>query len=588
MASVKENQHFILVLTRHFSVFEVMEIKQFLDKFIENPVKIFILFIFINLLPSIGLVFTEPFDIWGRVILILFPIGLFLLIFSLLKNIGLIQLLLIPVLIIHAFQIVVFYLFGEGVIAVDMFLNVVTTNVSEAGEVLHSILASVIFVIVVYVPAIIIAIIAFKRKVYLTGKFRLGTAIAGIVIMIGSYCLTFVANNINTNNFTLQEDVYPADVSYNLYLARQKWKKSSKYKETSKDFVFNAHKKDSIGKREIYLLVIGETGRAENWSLYGYERDTNPRLEMDSNIVLFQDATTQSNTTHKSVSIMLTAASAENYSIIYKQKSIIQAFKEVGFSTVFLSNQSANHTFTDYFAQEADHTEYYRYFNETTNNLDEILLPRLQHYLDSIQGNMFIVLHTYGSHFNYKERYPKEFSVYTPDNVTEISRANKNILLNAYDNTILYTDNFLHNVINIMEQADACSTMFYTSDHGEDILDDDRQRFLHASPNPTFYQLRVPMLIWFSSEYKENYPVTVENAIKNKSKPVSSNVVFHTILDMANISTEYLNKERSLVSQLLETTTRMYLTDHDKPIPFYNAGLKEEDRIMVEKRNISH
>jgi len=565
-----------------------MEVRKYLDKFLENPVKLFIFFIIVNLIPSLGLVFTEPFNVWGKIVLLLFPIGLFFFIFTILRNIGLIQLILIPVLIIHAFQIVVFYLFGEGVIAVDMFLNVVTTNVSEAGEVLNSILASVIFVIIIYIPTIIIAAIANKKKIYLADKLRFKILISGVLLMIGSYLLTFVANNTNTDSFTLQEDVYPTDVSYNLYLARQKWKRSSQYQETSKDFTFNAHKKDSVCQREIYLLVIGETGRAENWSLYGYERETTPLLKEDSNIVVFQDAVTQSNTTHKSVSIMLTAASAENYDIIYKQKSIIQAFREVGFSSVFLSNQSANRTFTDFFAQEADFTEYFRFFDQATNNYDEVLLPRLQHYIDSVQGNMLIILHTYGSHFNYKERYPKEFSVYTPDNVTEISRANKDILINAYDNTIRYTDNFLHNVINIMEQADACSTMFYTSDHGEDILDDDRQRFLHASPNPTYYQLRIPMLIWFSTDYKDIYTETVENAVKNKSKPVTTNVVFHTILDMANIDTEYLNKERSLVDPDLKTTMRMYLTDHDKPIPFYNAGLKDGDRIMIEKRNISH
>lgn len=563
-----------------------MEIKKYFNSFIESPVRLFIFFVIINLLPTLGLLFTEPYDIWGKTVLLLFPIGLYFLIFSMLRNIGLMQLLLIPVLLMHAFQIVVFYLFGEGVIAVDMFLNLVTTNVSEAGELLGSIFVSVIFVIVAYIPAIVIAIIAYRKRTFLTGKFRIKILVSGLILMVGSFFLTSAAENKNSNDFTLHEDVYPVDVYYNLGFARQKWKRSSKYKETSKDFKFNAYKKDTINQREVYVLVIGETSRAENWSLYGYERETTPHLQKDSNIVFFKDAITQSNTTHKSVSIMLTAASAENYDIIYKQKSIIQAFREVGFSTIFLSNQSANRTFTDFIAQDADYSEYFRFFEQTTNNFDEVLLPRLEHYIDSLPGNLFIILHTYGSHFNYKERYPKEFSAYKPDNVTEINVANKDILINAYDNTILYTDNFLHNVTGIIKKSGTCSTVFYTSDHGEDILDDRRQRFLHASPNPTFYQLRIPMLIWFSSEYKENYPDAIENAIKNNSKPITTNVVFHTVLDLANIKTEYLNEERSLVNSQLKTTTRMYLNDHDKPIPFYNAGLKKEDKIMLDKRSI--
>lgn len=565
-----------------------MELKKHVNGFVENPKKLFIFFVIVNLLPSLGLVFTEPFDIWGRTILILFPIGLYFILFTILRNIGLMQLILIPLLIIHAFQIVVFYLFGESVIATDMFLNVVTTNVTEAGEVLNGVIASVIFVIVVYVPTIVFAAMACKRKIRWEEKIRRRLFFSGILIVLFSVSLSFVAENKDRGNYTMHEDAYPVDVFYNLNLARQKWKRSSRYQETSKDFIFNASKEKKAAQREIYVLVIGETSRADNWGLYGYERNTTPYLESDTNIVFFHDAITQSNTTHKSVSIMLTAASAENYDIIYHQKSIIEAFKEVGFTTVFISNQSANRTFTDYFAQEADYTDYFRHFNEKTNNLDEAMLPKFQHYIDSIPGDLFFVIHSYGSHFNYKERYPKEFSVYKPDDVAEISRANRDILVNAYDNTILYTDKFLHDVVSILQQTGACSSLFYASDHGEDILDDKRQRFLHASPNPTFYQLRIPMLMWFSPVYKENYPLEVENARNNELMPVSTNAVFHTILDMAQVQTDCLNTDLSLVSTDFKLVKRMYLNDHDKPIFFYTAGLKKEDKLMIDKRNIYH
>lgn len=563
-----------------------MELKKHINNFVENPIKIFLLFVIVNLLPSIGLIFTEPYNIWGKIILILFPMGVYFILLNTLKNIGLTQLILIPLLVIHAFQIVIFYLFGEGVIAVDMFLNVVTTNVTEAGEVLNSIFASVIFVIIIYVPTIIIAAKAYKRKVLLPNETRKKIFGIGISFFIIAFPLYFLARNENTTRFSLHEDVYPVDVTYNLVSARHKWLKSNKYQETSKDFSFEATKTIVAPEREIYVLVIGETSRAENWGLYGYERNTTPQLEKDSSIVFFKDAITQSNTTHKSVSIMMSAASAEDYDIIYNQKSIIKAFKEVGFTTAFISNQSANRTFTDFFAEEADYTKYYRYFNDKTNNYDEVLLLDLEHCIDSIEGDLFIVLHTYGSHFSYKERYPKEYSVFTPDNIMDIKRDNRDVLINAYDNTILYTDNFIHSVIKILESHNSSSFMFYASDHGEDILDDDRQRFLHASPNPTFYQLKIPMLMWFSNEYKTNYPQKVINSQSNKNKPVATNAIFHTLLDAAQINTRYLRIGLSLVSSKFEITERMYLSDHDDPIPYYNAGLKKEDRIMIDKRNM--
>ena len=93
----------------------------------------------------------------------------------------------------------------------------------------------------------------------------------------------------------------------------------------------------------------------------------------------------------------------------------------------------------------------------TANNYDETLLPLVRQYIDSLPGDLFFVLHTYGSHFNYKERYPKSFSHYTPDNATDVKVQNKSQLINAYDNSILYTDMFLNKLIQTLAEQDALS-----------------------------------------------------------------------------------------------------------------------------------
>ncbi|MDR2951233.1 MAG: lipid A phosphoethanolamine transferase [Prevotella sp.] len=566
-------------------------LKKYINTFLDSPSKLIWFYIILNMIPSIFLIFTEPINIYGKIILITFPLGLYIILFSLMRNTGLIQLILFPLLIIHAFQLVVFYLFGEDVIAVDMFLNVVTTNPSEAGELLNSLWPSIIFVCILYIPTTVIAIYQMKYKTYLENTLRKKLVVMGGILIIASYILSLLSKDNNTDRYTFHENVYPVNVFYNLNFAINKWHKSRLYPVTSKDFTFEA-RKDTIAKqREIYTLVIGETSRAENWSLYGYERETTPLLKQKEGLVFFNDAITQSNTTHKSVSIMMSAASAENYNIIYEQKSIIEAFKEVGFTTIFLSNQGANNTFTQYFAEDAD---YYRNIRspkddgKIIDNYDDALLPLLDHCIDSISGNLFIILHTYGSHFNYEERYPKGFSKFKPDNVKEITRKEKEKLVNAYDNTILYTDDFLSRITDILNNSGSCSSMLFASDHGEDILDDDRMRFLHASPNPTFYQLRIPMLVWFSSNYQMNFQQKYEAAKANKLKPVSTNAIFHTLLDIASVKTNYLQSDLSLVNPSFKIAKRMYLGDHDNPVFFYNANLKEEDKIMIEKRKIYH
>ena len=102
---------------------------------------------------------------------------------------------------------------------------------------------------------------------------------------------------------------------------------------------------------------------------------------------------------------------------------------------------------------------------------------------------MFIVLHTYGSHFNYHERYPAEFRIYTPDKAEGIRQSYKKELRNAYDNSIRYTDYVLGEIVDMLKKKEVCASMLYLSDHGEDIFDDARARYLHASPIPTYYQL---------------------------------------------------------------------------------------------------
>lgn len=565
-----------------------MVLSKYINSFLDKPRWIFWYYVLINLIPSICLVFTEPLNVAGKTILIVFPLGLYLILFCLSKNTGLILLFSFPLLFLHAFQLVVFYLFGEDVVAADMFLNVKTTNATEAGELLSGIWPSVIIVCLLYLPPLYFAVRMCYRKIYLDRQFRRSFFIAGIVLLILSYGFSFFALNSNSGNYSYKHDAYPCNILYNLDFAIKKWQRNKSYPDTSENFTFGAGKADHAGQREVYVMVVGETGRAENWGLYGYHRQTTPKLEADSGIVFYRDAITQSNTTHKSVPIMLSYASAEDFNVIYSQKSIITAFKEIGFTTVFLSNQAPNHTFTDHFAAEADFTKYYRTTNQKVNNLDEVMLPQLKHYIDSVPGNMFVVIHSYGSHFNYRERYPDYFSVFAPDDVKNIGKAEKEKMINAYDNSILYTDDFLHRIISVLGDTTLCSAMFYAADHGEDLLDDDRMRFLHASPNPTYYQLHIPLMMWFSGNYKENYPHKVANAIDNAPKPVSTNAIFHTLLDMAAIQTDYYEPELSLMNPSFEVRKRMYLDDHDEPVFFYNANLKSEDKEMIERQKNYH
>lgn len=148
-------------------------------------------------------------------------------------------------------------------------------------------------------------------------------------------------------------------------------------------------------------------------------------LERRDGVVPFGDMLTQCNATHKSVPVILSSVSAENYNDIFEQKSIITAFKEAGFATLYISNQVPNRSLIDYFSAEADRRvdisprEGQLY---TDNRPDGDMLPILRQAVASTDSSLFVVLHMYGSHMDYTKRYPKDFAFFTPDDASAVNR----------------------------------------------------------------------------------------------------------------------------------------------------------------------
>lgn len=163
------------------------------------------------------------------------------------------------------------------------------------------------------------------------------------------------------------------------------------------------------------------------------------------------------------------------------------------------------------------------------------------------------------------------------------------MLVNAYDNSIRYTDHFLARTIDYLRSLDdTSSALLYCADHGEDLIDDRRERFLHASPTTTAYQLYVASLAWFSECYRERFPEKVAAAEANEAAPATTHALFHTMADMASIEGRCLSKEASLVSPEYDRTApRRYLNDHNEAVPYRKTGLLPEDMEVFRRYGIS-
>ena len=547
------------------------------------------------LLPNIALCYTECLTPWACGVNVLLPLSLYMLFFSMAKRPGKMIWWAFIFVFFAAFQLVLLYLFGTGVIAVDMFLNLVTTNPGEAMELLDNLAPAVVGVFVVYLPLLILGGVNIRRDSRLSVSFQQRVRHWAMQIgAIGLFCL--LASYLVVDGYRMRNQLYPVNVCYNLYLAFERNAASENYREASRDFKFDARSEHSATAPEVYVMVVGETARAHNFSLYGYPRNTNPLLSKTPGIKAFPNATTQSNTTHKSVPMLLSAASAEDFERLFHEKGILAAFKEAGFHTVFISNQLPNHSFIDFLGEQAD--EHYFLKKEDAsqgNHYDEDLLQKLDEILPLADASssahyhyryrkLFVVLHSYGSHFNYQERYPRSFAYFKPDSRSEAKSENRRDLLNAYDNTIRYTDYILHGIIERLQKWEGVQTktdgvydqptsaMLYTSDHGENIFDDERCLFLHAAPKASDFELHVPFIIWTSDGFSKQYPNILKALGENRSKQVQSSLsAFHTMLGIGGIQTHYRQDEYSVASDKYHPVKLLYLDDHDEAIPQEDA-----------------
>ena len=306
-------------------------------------------------------------------------------------------------------------------------------------------------------------------------------------------------------------------------------------------------------------------------------------------VLAFPKVLSESNTTHKSVPLMLSPLTAETFGdSIDCVRSVFEAFREAGYATAFFSNQQRNGSYIDFFGEQADTCRFIADEPHAVRS-DSALVPMLQRFIaEASARKLFVVLHSYGSHFNYKERYSAPYAVFGPEGSAEASVGNRPGLINAYDNTIVYTDAVLDSIMTTVEQTGHPAALLYLSDHGEDIFDDSRHRFLHASPTPTFWQLHVPMLIWMSESYRKIHPDEYAAAKANQYLDVSSSrSTFHTLTEMAGLRTRVLDPSASLASRSYAPGPRLYLNDYNEGIPLRESGLKASDFRQLDSRGIA-
>jgi glucan phosphoethanolaminetransferase (alkaline phosphatase superfamily) len=534
------------------------------------------------IIPNVVLSCTEPVSLTSALANVLLPLGVFLMLMGCWRKTGPMSLIMIIFMFFAAFQVVLLYLYGSSVIAVDMFLNVVTTNVSEATELLANLLNAMASVVVLYLIPIIWGICATVKKQQASANFRrklmkwggLSTCIGAVMVVL-SY--------VFGGSYSFVHETFPVNAISNMAEACHRYSETTNHDMLAADFKYNSQATHNNDEREIYLFVIGETSRSDNWQLAGYERNTNPRLSKEPGLVFFKKSISESNTTHKSVPMLMSFACSENFDSIAYYKSILTAFREAGFSTAFVSNQVPNRSFTEHFGNEADTTIYTASASDAVRSLDDAIFAPVEKLIaDTTRRKQLIVIHSYGSHFRYFDRYPREFAKFQPDDAIDASEKNRESLINAYDNSIVFTDYVLATLIDKLKGTQARTALLYASDHGEDIFDDERGRFLHASPVPTYWQIHQASLVWLSPTLTQENPEMAAALAKNGTRRLSpQKSLFPTAMQLAGINSPLVVDSLSVVSPNYNPAPAVYLNDLNQPLPLTNCGLTPTDLRLL-------
>lgn len=296
-------------------------------------------------------------------------------------------------------------------------------------------------------------------------------------------------------------------------------------------------------KPTLTLIVVGETSRAANWSLGGYDRPTNPELAK-RDIVYFDRVRSCGTSTAVSLPCMFAHYGMDNHSqtAARSHQNLLDVLAKTGFDTRWYDNNtgslgSAARISETRFGAADDPLACAR-----GECVDAVFLPKLDKALAEITTDTVIVYHQIGSHGPaYYLRYPTEFRPFADDcRSADFGACTPQQIVNAYDNTIAYTDQFLASLIDKLGAQDRVLTsMLYVSDHGESL--GEGGIYLHAAPYfmAPDVQTEVPMVLWTSPAYRQAFGLN-QGCITAKAKAggLTHDAVFHTILGLADVQTD--------------------------------------------------
>ena len=307
----------------------------------------------------------------------------------------------------------------------------------------------------------------------------------------------------------------------------------------------------------VTVLVVGETARSANFSINGYARPTNPRLDAVHDLLTFKDASSCGTDTAHSLPCMFSGLSAAEFTVpkAAAQENLLDILHRAGLSILWRDNQSGCKGVCRRVATENLAKFSSAAFHADVASYDEALLEGLAPRLEAMTDGGLVVLHMIGSHGPaYFKRVPPAFATFQPTcNSRQFGNCTKEQIVNSYDNTILYTDHVLGRLIEILRGVDAKgidTSMIFVSDHGESL--GEKGLYLHGMPRALAprEQIHIPMIMWMSSSAHARFGIDMECAQEvAATKAVSHDNLFHTVLGMFAVRTRLYDQRLDILQR---------------------------------------
>lgn len=483
----------------------------------------------------------------------------------------------VPVLIMNLIDIVHIMAFG-GLVSLGALESVLYVNPAEAREFVGShaeVIAAGILVLLLFV------VLAFAKMRLDRFPFRQKLMVAAIAVLLPTAMLTaslaVAGSKRDVILPTRIADQLAASLGVNplthtvsgLLAALGERKELEELGAIRNRHVFGARLEPGRPETETHIVVIGESSRSANWSLYSYQRPTNPRLTGLEGLYVFLDAASPASTTSRSLPLSFSFATPETPDRFYENRSFVTAFREAGYKTWWISNQGTHRNAVGnqlaLIMGEADVVvpTNYGFWNTV---LDGEMLPELERALKDDAPRKLIILHALGSHTNYPQRYPEGMMLGLPDIPVRQAHAYKGIgeteaeVIDQYDRTILYTDWLLSEIIRRHEAIGSHGSVVFFSDHGQRLYDDEQMQKGHGFKGFRHQDGEIPLLVWLPGVTRDAEKDRVEAIGINARKPVTTADLTTSMLDLAGISVPDLDPAASFFNPAFKPRVRLFLT----------------------------